>query len=89
MWRSCGAQCTSNPAPARVVVPASIDDVDGALVHVQPGVLVDLVLLQLFVGEQLDRDDARSALVRMQDDGLTRLDVDGGEVPDVHGAHAI
>jgi len=50
-------------AGAARAVAAGVGDLDLAVVDVQPGVLVDLVLLQPLARRQRDRDQARRAVV--------------------------
>src|SRR5205085_11341721 len=59
-------------------------DLDLAVGDDQVGVLVDLVLLELLTGRQVDRDDAR-VVVGAQHLRLMGLNVERADVPGVHG----
>jgi hypothetical protein len=61
-------------------------ELDLAVDHDQIGVLMDLVLLELFARREIDRDRPRRAVVRAQNSRLVRLNVERADVPDVHGA---
>src|SRR3954452_10482095 len=68
---------------------AVLTDLDLAVVHVQPGVLVDPVVLEHLAGGQVDGDRAGRAVVAAQDLGVAGLDVQLVDVPGVHGRDLI
>ena len=82
-WRSAGAKIVKKPGPgghgALVVA-----DLDLALDDDEVGALVDLVVLELIAGGQIDDDRARLAARGAQDDGVARLNVDAAQVPVLH-----
>src|SRR4051794_8143755 len=63
---------------------AALADLDGALVDMQPRVLVHLVVAERLAGGQVDRDHACGALVGVQHLGLAGFDGQRSEIPDVH-----
>src|SRR4051794_7100613 len=64
---------------------AVLGDLDLAVVDVQPGVLVDLVVLEHLARREVDGDGPRGAVVAAQDRGAVGLDSQLGDVPRVHG----
>src|SRR3954470_8906632 len=59
-----------------------------AVDHDEIGVLVDLVLLELLAGGQMDGDRPGGAVIGAKDLRLVRLNVERADVPGVHGAES-
>src|SRR4051794_38890241 len=74
----------ARPAAHRVAV--ALRDLDLTGDDDEMGALVDLVVLELLAGGQVQRDRSRLATARVEDLRLVRLDVEAGQVPVLHAA---
>src|SRR5215210_1404491 len=79
-----GIEDGQQPGPPGDALTVVALDLDLAVDHDQVGALVDLMVLQLLAGRQVQGDRARLAARGVQDLRLVRLDAEAREVPVLH-----
>src|SRR5215218_6939039 len=83
-----GGEDREEPRPAGHAVAAPARDLDLAVDDHEVGALVDLMVLELLAGRQMQRDGARLPADGVQDDRAVRLDVDAAQIPVLHASDA-